>query len=279
MSRAFSLIDVFVSGPLSGNPLAVVHNAEGLNDTEMLRLTRWFNFSETAFLMPPTDAAADYRVRIFTPDRELPFAGHPTLGSAFAWMAAGGVPHGAGRLVQQCGVGRVDLRMDGDLIGFAAPAMLKSGAVTAAERADVLALFGVDDTDVVAMAWTDNGPGWIAVQLRDADAVLALTPARRWPRRIDVGIVGAHAAGGDAAFEVRTFFTDQGLAVREDPVTGSFNAAVAQWLVGRGLASGRWVAAQGRAIGHDGRVHLEAVDADLLWVSGACRMVVSGILN
>lgn len=279
MSRTFSLVDVFVSGPLSGNPLAVVHGAEGLSDGEMLRLTRWFNFSETAFLMAPTVAGADYRVRIFTPDRELPFAGHPTLGSAHAWMARGGVPRAAGRLVQECGVGLVPLRVGDGLVGFAAPALLKSGAVTAAERADVVALLGVDDADVLAMAWADNGPGWIAVQLRDADAVLAVTPARSWARRIEVGVVGAHAAGGDAAFEVRTFFTDQGLAVREDPVTGSFNAAVAQWLVGRGLASGRWVARQGRAMGHDGRVVLEAESGGVLWVSGACRTVVSGVLG
>lgn len=286
MSVPFSLIDVFADGPLSGNPLAVVHDAGGMDTAEMLRLTQWLNFSETAFLLPPTDDAADYRVRIFTPDRELPFAGHPTLGSAHAWMAAGGVPREAGRLVQQCGAGLVSLRLEDGLIGFAAPPLTRSGPVSEADAAEVLAFLSLTPADVLAMAWADNGPGWIAVQLRDAEAVLALEPARSWVRRMDVGVLGAYPAGGDVAFEIRTFFTDHRLAVREDPVTGSFNAAAAQWLVETRQASGRWVAAQGRALGHGGRVHLDATDADgdaggdagVLWVYGACRTVAEGVL-
>lgn len=277
MARCFSLVDVFAGCGLSGNPLAVVHDADGLDTEAMLRLTRWLNFSETAFLLEPSDAAADYRVRIFTPDRELPFAGHPTLGSAHAWISAGGAPRVAGRLVQQCGVGLVPLRVGDGLVGFAAPPLLRSGAVSAEDRAEVVALLAIADGDVKAMAWADNGPGWIAVLLRDAEAVLALTPARSWGRRIDVGVIGAHEQG-DAAFEIRTFFTDHRLAVREDPVTGSFNASAAQFLVSMGLAKDRWVAAQGQAMGHGGRVHLDASGGQAIWVSGACRTVVSGIL-
>jgi PhzF family phenazine biosynthesis protein len=196
----------------------------------MLRLTRWLNFSETAFLMSPQDDMSDYRVRIFTPGRELPFAGHPTLGSAHAWMAAGGTPKASSRLVQECGIGLVTLRLADGMIGFAAPPLLRNGAVSAEDRAEVVALLGIVDGDVMAIAWADNGPGWIAVQLRDAAAVLALTPARSWVRRIDVGVLGAYPPGSDTAYEIRTFFTDHRLAVREDPVTGSFNAAAAQWL-------------------------------------------------
>ncbi len=278
MARRFSLVDVFAGDGLSGNPLAVVHDADGLDLDAMLRLTRWLNFSETAFLMAPEPAQADYRVRIFTPDRELPFAGHPTLGSAHAWMAAGGAPKAKGRLVQACGVGLVPLRLADGMVGFAAPALLRDGPVSAEDRAEVVALLGISDADVMAMAWADNGPGWIAVQLRDAAAVLALSPARSWVRRIDVGVVGACPPGGDAAYEIRTFFTDHRLAVREDPVTGSFNAAAAQWLVAMGQASGCWVAAQGQAIGHGGRVHLDAREREALWVSGVCRTVATGLL-
>lgn len=278
MARRFALVDVFAGGPLSGNPLAVVHEADGLDSEAMLRLTRWLNFSETAFLLTPDSPEADYRVRIFTPDRELPFAGHPTLGSAHAWLAAGGAPRRPGRLVQQCGVGLVPLRLADGLIGFSAPPLLRSGPVSHEDRAEVVAMLGIADGDVMAMAWADNGPGWIAVQLRDAAAVLALTPARSWVRRIDVGVIGAHPPGVDVAFEVRTFFTDQRLAVREDPVTGSFNAAAAQWLVQTRQAGGEWRAAQGQAIGHGGRIHLDAREDGLLWVSGACRTVAEGIL-
>lgn len=282
MARRFSLVDVFAGDGLSGNPLAVVHDADGLDTEAMLRLTRWLNFSETAFLMAPKAAtagyAADYRVRIFTPDRELPFAGHPTLGSAHAWMAAGGVPREPGQLVQDCGLGLVELRLADGLVGFAAPPLLRAGAVSPDDRAEVVAMLGIADTDVMAMAWADNGPGWIAVQLRDAAAVLALAPARSWVRRMDVGVLGTCPAGADADFEIRTFFTDQRLAVREDPVTGSFNAAAAQWLVQMGQTTGRWMARQGRAIGHDGRVHLDARDGAALWASGVCRTVVTGVL-
>jgi PhzF family phenazine biosynthesis protein len=278
MTRRFTLVDVFADGALTGNPLAVVHAAQGLDHEAMLRLTRWFNFSETAFLLPAEEAGADYRVRIFTPDRELRFAGHPTLGSAHAWLAAGGKARVAGRLVQQCGAGLVPLRLAGGRIGFAAPPLVREGALSAGEAAEVLDFLSLETDAVAAMAWTDNGPGWVAVELADADAVLAVRPPARWPRRIEVGLVGAYPAGGPLAYEVRTFFTDQHLMVREDPVTGSFNAAVAGWLRARGRVAGQWVAAQGQCLGHGGRVHLEA-SGETLWVSGVCRTIVEGVLG
>lgn len=277
--RGFTLVDVFASGSLSGNPLAVVHDAQGLSNAEMLRLTRWLNFSETSFLLPPTDVAADYRVRIFTPDRELPFAGHPTLGSAHAWAAAEGVAQTQHTLVQQCDAGLVQLRIFDGLIGFAAPPLVRTGPVDKTDRDAVLALLGIDAADVLDMAWADNGPGWIAVLLASAAAVLALSPQRNWPHRIDVGVIGPHPIGSEAAFELRTFFTDHTLTVREDPVTGSFNAAAAQWLLAEGLASGCWQAAQGQVIGHNGRVHLDARDPEQLWVSGACVTIMRGTLG
>ncbi|GGI72195.1 phenazine biosynthesis protein PhzF [Polymorphobacter multimanifer] len=279
MARAFSLVDVFGNGALGGNPLVVVHDAEALGDAEMLQLPRWLSVSETSFLLPPTDAGADYRVRIFTPDRELPFAGHPTLGSAHAWLAAGGVPRLGGELVQECGVGLVPLRVADGLIGFAAPPLLREGPVDDADRDDVLALLGIEGADVLDMAWADNGPGWIAVRLASAEAVLALAPARSWPRRIEGGVVGAHPAGGEVAFEIRTFFTYQALVVREDPVTGSMSGAAAQWQVAQGLGGGCWRAAQGQAMAHDGVVRLDAREAGRLWVSGACRTIVQGALS
>jgi PhzF family phenazine biosynthesis protein len=282
MARRFSLVDVFAGPPLSGNPLPVVLESDGLNTEAMLRLTRWLNFSETAFLMAAETEEADYRARIFTPDRELPFAGHPTLGSAHAWLAAGGAPRTPARLVQQCGIGLVPLRLADGMIGFAAPPLQREGPVSAEDRAEVVALLGIADGDVMAMAWADNGPAWIAVQLRDAAAVLALTPARSWVRPIMVGVLGAYPQGAEAAFEIRTFFTDHRLALREDPVTGSFNAAAAQWLVQTAQASGQWVAAQGQAIGHGGRVHLDARETHsaggALWVSGQCRTIIEGVL-
>ncbi len=276
MPRAFRLVDVFADAPFSGNPLAVIADAEGLDTDELQRITRWLNLSETTFLLPPTDARADYRVRIFTLERELPFAGHPTLGSCHAWLDAGGVPRDPNRIVQECGAGLVSVRRDAGGLAFAAPKLLRSGPVDPALVAEIAAVLRIDVADIVEARWADNGPGWVALLLRSAAAVLAVEPARHHDRRWDLGLVGPHAAGGDAAFEVRAFFSDASGLLVEDPVTGSLNASVAQWLLESGRASAPWVAAQGTRLGRTGRVRI-AQDADgRLWIGGATRTLFAG---
>ena len=272
------LVDVFHDGPFSGNPLAVVMAADGLDAATMQRMTRWFNLSETAFLLPPTDAGADYRVRIFTLERELPFAWHPTLGSCHAWLQAGGQPRDPDRIVQQCGAGLVPIRRDGDRLAFAAPPLIRSGPVERAHKAAVARVLHLDPSVMLACEWVDNGPGWIGVQLASAYDVLHVQPMRHHPGRVEIGLIGAHEPGSDVAWEVRTFFTDAQHSIIEDPVTGSFNASIAQWLRSSGQAAGSYVAAQGTAIGRRGRVHVD-YDADgQAWIGGRSQLVVEGAL-
>jgi len=278
--RRFSQLDVFTAVPLRGNPLAVVHDAIGLGDAQMADIARWTNLSETTFLLPPDDPGADYRVRIFTPGGELPFAGHPTLGSCHAWLAAGGVPRDPAVVVQQCGVGRVRVRRDGSAdaprLAFAAPALRRTGPVEPALRAQVIASLGLRDDQLLQLEWVDNGPGWMAALLPDAAAVLALKPDFAAMRGLKLGVVGAHPAGSECQFEVRAFVP--GLGVPEDPVTGSLNAGLAQWLIAAGLAPERYVAAQGAALGRAGRVFVAREGADI-WIGGAVCPVISGTLS
>lgn len=270
--RRFSQVDVFSAEPFLGNPVAVVHDADGLTDEEMARFARWTNLSETTFLMTPTDPGADYRLRIWTPAGELPFAGHPTLGSAHAWLAAGGVPAGADEVVQECGAGLVRVRL-GERLAFAAPPLVRSGPVDAADRAAIARALRISEDQMVDTAWVDNGPGWVAVLLADADAVLALRPDFAAFGDLEIGVVGPHAAGaGDADVEVRAFVPTMGIG--EDPVTGSFNAGVAQWLAGGRLPTS-YVAAQGTVLGRRGRVHLDLVDGTV-WVGGDALTSIRG---
>lgn len=278
--RRFSQLDVFTAVPLRGNPLAVVHDAAGLSDLQMADFARWTNLSETTFLLPPDDGGADYKLRIFTPGGELPFAGHPTLGSCHAWLAAGGVPRDAGMVVQQCGVGLVRVRRDGDArqprLAFAAPALRRSGPVEPALRAQVVAALGLPAEAVRRLEWIDNGPGWMAALLPDAATVLAVQPDFVAMGGLKLGIVGAYPAGSECQFEVRAFVP--GLGVPEDPVTGSLNAGLAQWLIGAGLAPDRYVAAQGAALGRAGRVFVAREGADV-WIGGAVCPVISGTIH
>lgn len=276
MARRFQLVDVFGDRPLSGNPLAVVLDSEGLDTAEMLRITRWLNLSETAFLSPPTAGGADYRVRIFTLERELPFAGHPTLGSCHAWLQAGGAPRDAGRIVQECGAGLVAIRPDGDRLAFAAPPLLREGPVDEADVAEIAAFLGVAREAIVDAQWADNGPGWVVVLLGSAQAVLDLEPQRRYPRRLEVGVVGAYPDGAEAAFELRALFSDQNGAIREDPVTGSLNASVAQWLLRSGRAQAPFTARQGRRVGHDGWIYLNHDVDGTVWVGGRTKTLFEG---
>ena len=269
--HVFSQVDVFTDTPLLGNPLAVVHGADALSDAQMQALARWTNLSETSFLLRPTDPAADYRVRIFTPSRELPFAGHPTLGSCHAWLAAGGQARAAA-VVQQCGVGLVRIRRDGPQLAFAAPPLRRSGAVEDDVLAHMARALRIDPGAVRASQWVDNGPGWVAVMLASREQVLALQPDFVAMRGLALGVV-APWSGGDAQFEVRAFIADA--AGYEDPVTGSLNAGLAQWLIGAGLAPPRYVASQGTALQRAGRVHVQALGADV-WVGGHSVTCVQG---
>ena len=274
--RRFHQIDVFTAVPLRGNPLAVVHDAAGLTEATMADFARWTNLSETTFLLPPTDAGADYRVRIFTPGGELPFAGHPTLGSCHAWLAAGGVPRQGDVVVQECGVGLVRVRRRGARLAFAAPPLRRSGPLEAALRERIAAVLGVLPDDILQHQWVDNGPGWSAVMLRSAAQVLAVRPDWAKMNGLKLGVVGAQPAGQDTLFEVRAFVP--GLGVPEDPVTGSLNAGLAQWLIGAGLAPTRYVAAQGAALGRAGRVHVEQL-GDTVWVGGDVAGCIEGTVD
>lgn len=270
MTRPFSQVNVFSADPLSGNPLAVVHAAEGLSEAQMAALARWTNLSETTFLLPPTDPGADYRVRIFTPARELPFAGHPTLGSCHAWLAAGGKPRQGGVVVQQCGVGLVRVRRDGPRLAFAAPPLLRTGPLEPDVLAKIARALALAPSDIVHHQWVDNGPGWCAVMLRSARQVLALKPDWASLAPLKLGVVGPHDAGHEAAFEVRAF-----VGGYEDPVTGSLNASLAQWLIGAGLAKPAYIAAQGAALERAGRVHVRE-QGDEIWIGGDVVDVVRG---
>jgi PhzF family phenazine biosynthesis protein len=276
MARRFRLVDVFGDRPFTGNPLAVVADSDGLDTDEMLEITRWLGFSETTFLLPPNDPSADYRVRIFTLAGELPFAGHPTLGSCHVWQRATG--HTGNAVVQECGAGLVPLRIDGSLISFRAPDLIRSGPVSEADLEEFVAVLGVDRGDVVASAWADNGPGWVGIMLDSADAVLGLRPDfnRSDRDQIDIGAIGLHPEGSAAAYEVRAFFSDHQGRLLEDPVTGSLNASLAQWLVGEGIVKPPYVAAQGTALGRSGRVHVSADQAEAIWIGGRVYDVVVG---
>ena len=271
--RRFAQVDVFTAQPLKGNALAVVIDGGGLSDDEMAAFARWTNLSETTFLLPPTDPAADYRVRIFTPGGELPFAGHPTLGSAHAFLAGGGDAKKPGEVVQQCAIGLVRVKRDGARLAFAAPPLKRSGPVGAAERAQVIASLRIAPEALLDLVWVDNGPGWMAARLPDAASVLALQPDFIAMQGLKLGVVGAHPAGGECQFEVRAFVPD--LGIPEDPVTGSLNAGLALWLQQAGLAGDRYVAAQGAALGRAGRVHVQR-DAEATWIGGDVTPLIHG---
>jgi PhzF family phenazine biosynthesis protein len=289
--RPFQQVDVFTAVPYLGNPLAVVLDGEGLSTEAMQAFTNWTNLSECTFVLPPSPegaaAGADYRVRIFCPGRELPFAGHPTLGTCHAWLAAGGVPRTPGVVVQECGVGLVKIRRDGERLAFGAPPLIKSGPLDEADVALIARGLGVARSDIVAHAWCDNGPNWRGVMLASAEQVLALKPDGAVLAGLDVGVVGprgkvgvvgAHSSEHDTDFEVRAFFPgNNGMA--EDPVTGSLNAALAQWLIGAGMAPPRYIAAQGKALGRAGRVHIERDDSGTVWVGGTSVTCVQGTVQ
>lgn len=272
--RPFHQVDVFSTEPLRGNPVAVIHDAEGLTTEQMERFTRWTNLSEATFLLPATDPAADYRVRIFTQAGELPFAGHPTLGTCHAWLAAGGRPRDPERIIQECPAGLVPIRRIEGLLAFAAPPLIRSGPVSDADLERITRVLGIGRDDIVDSQWVDNGPGWVAVMLGSAEAVLELRP-RGDAARVDVGVVGRYPAGAECAYEVRAIFTNERDEIMEDPVTGSLNASLAQWLVGSGAVRPPYVASQGTVLGRAGRVHISTDGRDI-WVGGVTSTHIAG---
>jgi PhzF family phenazine biosynthesis protein len=279
-SRPFQQVDVFTAKPYKGNPVAVVLDGTGLTTEQMQKFTDWTNLSEATFVLPPTHPEADYRLRIFCPGRELAFAGHPTLGSCHAWLRAGGKPRGE-YVVQECGVGLVKLRIEGERISFAAPPLAKGGPLTEEELASVVETLKVDRSDVVSHAFCDNGPPWRGVMLKSAEAVLAVKPdtVSMLTKDMFVGIVGPAPDGSPYAFEVRTFCPGNN-CIMEDPVTGSFNAAVAQWLIGGGLAPSTYVARQGTILGREGYVHVhEEEKGGDIWVGGECVTCIEGTVR
>jgi PhzF family phenazine biosynthesis protein len=272
---SFTQVDVFTDQALRGNPLAVVHGADGLSDAQMQAFAQWTNLSETSFLLQPSDPAADYRVRIFTPGGELPFAGHPTLGTCHAWLGAGGQPRARGIVVQQCGVGLVRIRLNGERAAFAAPP-LQMESVDESTLHGVLPALGLRPDQVRASQWLNNGPRWLGLLLDSADTVLSIEPDHSALKTLPkVGVVAPHAPGSESQFEVRAFAASIG--VPEDPVTGSLNAGLGQWLIATGVAPTRYVAAQGQRLGRDGRVSIEQ-DGHTLWVGGHSVSCIRGEL-
>ena len=273
----FTQVDVFTDALMFGNPVAVVHDADELTTKQMIDFARWTNLSETTFLSTPTDQRADYQVRIFTTRTELPFAGHPTLGSAHAWLEAGGVPMNPEELVQQCGAGLVRVRRDGTRLAFALPPLNRGGDVEAEDLTEIIAFLGIDHDQVVDAQWADNGPGWVALLLSDAEMVLTLQPNAADAGRFDaIGVIGPHPPGSEVDFEVRAFAPLEGQ--REDPVTGSLNAALGEWLINTGRAPTSYIAAQGTAIGRRGRVYVSKV-GDEVWTGGNSVTGVSGTVH
>jgi PhzF family phenazine biosynthesis protein len=271
----FHQVDVFSSVPFKGNPLAVIAGADGLDDDKMRAIASWTNLSETTFLLPPQDPAADYRVRIFTPVRELPFAGHPTLGSCHVWLALGGRPK-TDAVVQECGAGLVRIKRDGARLAFAAPPLRRSGEVEPDLRARIARALGIGEQDIRAAQWVDNGPGWVAVRLGSRGEVLALKHDASVLGDQSLGVVAPWDAardGSEVQFEVRAFMGRGG----EDPVTGSLNASLAQWLIGSGVAQKRYVAAQGTVLGRAGRVHV-AQDGEATWIGGDVTTCIAGTI-
>jgi PhzF family phenazine biosynthesis protein len=272
VTRLLRQVDVFTETPYLGNPVAVVLDATGLSTDEMQRFAHWMNLSETTFVLPPSDSAADYRVRIFTPVAELPFAGHPTLGTCHAWLEQGGVPQQADVIVQECAAGLVRVRRSDAGLALAAPPLIRSGPVDEELVDRIAAVLGIERGAIVDTQWVDNGPGWVGALLGSAEQVLALRPTGL---DFDLGLVGPYPEGAPYAFELRAFFPKDG-AVVEDPVTGSLNASVAEWLLRTGRATAPYVASQGTALGRAGRVEITRDSEGTIWVGGGTVTCVTG---
>ncbi len=271
-TQAFRQVDVFSRGAFTGNPVAIVHDADDVSTEEMRAITRWTNLSEAAFLLQPLQRSADYRLRIFEPKIELPFAGHPTLGACAAWLDAGGIPQQPGIVVQECGAGLIKIRITDAGLAFAAPPMIRHEPVETDTLTRAMRLLGLTANDVVTSHWIDNGPGWMGLQLTDAQRVLDIPMPTEAAEHFDVGVVGLYPTGSNAAIEVRAFFNDPNGSIREDPVTGSLNASIAQWMLGNGTLTAPYVAHQ-----TSGRATVEQFDGQI-WIGGTADVRVTGTI-
>jgi PhzF family phenazine biosynthesis protein len=275
MLRRFAQVDVFTDTAFRGNPLAVIFDADDLSDEEMARIANWTNLSETTFLLKPVDQRADYRMKIFTASTELPFAGHPTLGTCHAWLEHGGVPQ-QDSIVQECGVGLINIgRRDGAL-AFTAPPLIRSGPADVSTVAAIADTLNIEINDIAAVEWVDNGPGWIAVLLHGADAVQSLKP--KASSQFKIGVAGFHSAGSEADLEVRAFFPSASGQLFEDPVTGSLNASLAQWLIGSKRIGPNYIASQGARLGRRGRVRISS-DSESVYVGGHVVTCIKGTID
>ena len=272
----FDQIDVFSMTPLLGNALAVVHSADSLSTSQMEHFARWTQLSETTFLLAPETPEADYKVRIFTPEGELPFAGHPTLGSAHAWLNAGGSPADPQRIIQECGVGLIPIRKDAEMLAFRAPDLLKTGPVEEETLQVICHGLGIERSEILLHQWVDNGPGWAAVTLDSAERVLSISPNFSLLTSVNFGIIGPHDSHQDADYEVRAFVNS--LDIPEDPVTGSLAAGIAQWFSREGLAEKSYTIAQGQKLQRQGRIHISEENGEI-WVGGVSTRCISGTLH
>lgn len=274
----FKQVDVFSSTPLKGNPVAVVFDADGLDEQQMATFANWTNLSETTFILQPRDPRADYRLRIFTTLDELPFAGHPTLGSCHAWLESGGVPKGQ-EIIQECAVGLVRIRRQGQQLAFLAPPLLRSGPVAPELLEQVRQGLRLVPGAIVDAQWVDNGAGWLAVMLAERQQVLELQPDYSQLHGLAVGVIAPcdpERDDSDAQFEVRAFIAGDGMP--EDPATGSLNAGIAQWLLGAGLAPARYRVSQGLSMGRAGCIEVEQV-GDEVWIGGNAVTCIDGHLT
>lgn len=279
MQKTFQMVDVFSQQAFSGNPLAVIFDADDLDTDQMQHITRWMNLSETVFFQSPTHPGADYKVRIFTLTEELPFAGHPTLGSCHAWLKNGGKQKHPNFIIQECGAGLIKIKNDQQKLSFAAPPLIRSGDVNDDDINKITRILGIHRDDIKQSRWIDNGPGWVGVLLDSAEKVLNLKPKSNPDDSFDIGIVGGYPEGSECDFELRAIFNDQNGTLREDPVTGSLNASVAQWLFESGLAPNPYIASQGTCMQRTGRVYLEKDAHGDVWVGGHCHLRVTGKID
>ncbi|MEG2576328.1 MAG: PhzF family phenazine biosynthesis protein [Glutamicibacter sp.] len=279
MQRRFQQVDVFSATPYKGNPLGVVLDGQGLDTESMQDYSLWSNLSEVTYVLPASDERADYRFRIFAREREFPFAGHPALGTARAWLHAGGVPQDPKQLVVECEAGLVPIRIEGETLSFASPPAVRTGAIAPHELTEMIQILGIEPEQIVDSQWTDNGPGWAAVLLENSQQVLDIAPRiPNRPGRWKIGVFGAlPQSSAPEKFEVRALAIENG-GLREDPVTGSLNGAATQWLMAAGHATAPLVNRQGAKVGRDGHVHLDLADGQL-WVGGAANVLIEGIIE
>ena len=279
MNKPYKTVDVFTQEAFSGNPLAVIFNADDLSTEDMQHITQWMNLSETVFLQKPVHPEADYKVRIFTLTQELPFAGHPTLGSCHAWLENGGESKSNDYIMQECGAGLIKIKRDQKNLAFGAPPMIRSGVVSEDDLSMASRILGIKKNEIKASNWIDNGPGWMGILLHSAEQVLNLEPKSNPEDHFDIGVIGMYPEGSECQLELRALFNNQNGSLVEDPVTGSLNASTAQWLMSTGHAADSYIASQGTCMQRKGRVYLSKDSMGVVWVGGHSTTRVNGKIN